>query len=74
MAPWLASDPLLSSQIDDGPQGTLYKQLQKKNEEEIKRLQDKLEDAETNLGETEMSDVLRAKATYLARIGEKVSL
>jgi len=72
MAPWLASDSLLSSQIDDGNQGTLYKQLKSKNEEELKKLQDKIEDAETNLGETELSDALRAKASYLAKIGEKV--
>lgn len=72
MAPWLASDPLLSSQIDNGNQGTLHKQLKTKNDEELKKLQDKIEDAETNLGETELSDALRAKASYLAKIGEKV--
>lgn len=74
MAPWLASDSLLSSQIDDGNQGTLYKQLKSKNEQELKKLQDKIEDAETNLGETELSDALRAKASYLAKIGEKVCI
>lgn len=74
MAPWLASDSLLSSQIDNGNgnQGTLYKQLKSKNDEELKKLQDKIEDAQTNLGETELSDALRAKASYLAKIGEKV--
>lgn len=72
MAPWLASDPLLSSEIDNGSNGSLYKQLQAKNEEELKKLQEKIEDAETNLGETELSDALRAKASYLAKIGEKV--
>ena len=36
------------------------------------RINDKLDDATSNLGETEISDALREKATYLARIGEKV--
>lgn len=72
MAPWLSLDSLLSSEIDNGNQGTLYKQLKNKNDEELKKLQDKIEDAETNLGETELSDALRAKASYLAKIGEKV--
>jgi hypothetical protein len=72
MAPWLSLDSLLASEIDNGNQGSLYKQLKSKNEEELKKLQDKIEDAETNLGETELSDALRAKASYLAKIGEKV--
>lgn len=72
MAPWLASDSLLSSQIDDGTQGSLYKQLKSKNDDELKKLDDKIQDAESNLGETELSDALRAKASYLAKIGEKV--
>ncbi|KAJ3115459.1 26S proteasome non-ATPase regulatory subunit 6 [Phlyctochytrium bullatum] len=42
------------------------------NEAELKRLEDKLNDAETNLGETDISDALIAKADYLAKIGEKV--
>lgn len=71
MAPWLAQDSFLSSQLDDS-NSKLYNELKVKNEDELKKLQDKIEDAETNLGETELSDALRAKASYLAKIGEKV--
>lgn len=71
MAPWLAQDNLLSQAIDSD--GSLQKQLASKNEEELKRLEDKITDAEQNHGETELSDALRAKAAYIAKIGEKVS-
>ncbi|KAI8925368.1 26S proteasome subunit RPN7-domain-containing protein [Entophlyctis helioformis] len=46
--------------------------LRAENEAELKKLQDKLEDAEQNLGETDISDALIAKAQYLAKIGDKV--
>jgi hypothetical protein len=35
-------------------------------------MDDKIQDAIDNLGETEHSDALIAKANYLAKIGEKV--
>ncbi|KAI8850264.1 26S proteasome subunit RPN7-domain-containing protein [Chytridium lagenaria] len=41
------------------------------NEAELKRLEDKLNDAQQNLGETDISDALIAKADYLSKIGEK---
>ncbi|RKO88458.1 26S proteasome subunit RPN7-domain-containing protein [Blyttiomyces helicus] len=41
------------------------------NEAELKRLEEKLEDAQTNLGETDISDALIAKAEYLSKIGDK---
>ncbi|KAJ3290824.1 26S proteasome non-ATPase regulatory subunit 6 [Borealophlyctis nickersoniae] len=41
------------------------------NEAELKRLDEKLEDAEKNLGETDISDALIAKAEYLSKIGDK---
>ena len=50
----------------------LVSRMQKANENELKRLEDKLEDAEKNLGETDISDALIAKAQYLAQIGDKV--
>ena len=69
MAPWYE---LLVSELkwkkDDG----LLKSLKAANEAELKKLHDKLQDAETNLGETEVCDALLAKAQYLARIGDKV--
>lgn len=46
--------------------------LQTKNKDELATLDETLEDARTNLGESEISDALRAKALYLAKIGEKV--
>lgn len=50
----------------------LLSKMKKANEEELKRLDDVLEDAEKNLGESEIRDVMMAKAEYLIRIGDKV--
>lgn len=76
MAPWLLSDPSLSAAIDDNAstpaEGSLYKSLKAKNDEKLKELEEKITEAERDQGETELSDALRAKATYIARIGEKV--
>uniref|UniRef100_A0A669EXT6 26S proteasome non-ATPase regulatory subunit 6 n=2 Tax=Oreochromis TaxID=8139 RepID=A0A669EXT6_ORENI len=49
----------------------LLSKMKKANEEELKRLDDVLEDAEKNLGESEIRDVMMAKAEYLIRIGDK---
>lgn len=73
MAPYLAAllaDPSTSKLISPDP--ALLPKLEALNKEELKKLDDKLEDAEKNLGETEISDALRAKALFLARIGNKV--
>lgn len=51
----------------------LLSKMKKANEEELKRLDDVLEDAEKNLGESEIRDAMMAKAEYLIRIGDKVS-
>jgi hypothetical protein len=45
-----------------------------KNEKYLKESEEKLKDSKDNLGETEVSDALRDKASYLAKIGEKVCL
>lgn len=69
MAPYLehlANAGLVTDQHD------LLARLKQLNDDELKRINDKLDDATSNLGETEISDALREKATYLARIGEKV--
>ena len=50
----------------------LFKKLKSLNEAQLKKLQDKIVDATENLGETDISDALIAKAQYLARIGDKV--
>ena len=46
--------------------------MQAENEEALKKLDDRLKDAEENLGETEISDTLLARAEHFARIGDKV--
>lgn len=50
----------------------LLSRMKKANDEELKRLDDVLEDAEKNLGESEIRDAMMAKAEYLIRIGDKV--
>jgi len=50
---------------------SLLETFQKANTEEIAKLEEKLADAQENLGETEISDALHAKAEYLTNIGEK---
>lgn len=48
--------------------------MREANEEELKKLDERLEDAEKNLGETDISDALIAKAQYLTKIGDKVGV
>lgn len=50
----------------------LLNKMKKANEDELKRLDEELEDAEKNLGESEIRDAMMAKAEYLCRIGDKV--
>ena len=50
----------------------LLERLEKKNEEELRKFDERLAEAEKTEGETEISDLLKAKATYLTRIGDKV--
>lgn len=74
MAPYYSNfleDPTTSFLVprDDA----LLSRLRAKNEEELKKLDDQQKDAEENQGETEVNAILRARALYLARIGEKVS-
>ena len=52
---------------------SLLEKMEKENEEELKRLEERLEEAEKTEGESEISDALRAKANYLTRIGDRVS-
>ncbi|CAG8625610.1 12456_t:CDS:2 [Gigaspora margarita] len=50
---------------------SLLSKYQESNKEELQKLEERLQDAEKNLGETEISDALLAKADYFARIGDK---
>lgn len=73
MAPFyesLTSDPTTSHLLTLDT--TLLTTLQSKNKEELTKIDAQLEDAEKNLGSTEIADALRSKATYLSKIGDKV--
>ena len=59
-----------SSALDED--STLLETMTKANEENLKRLDERLEEAEKTEGESEISDALKARANYLTRIGEKV--
>lgn len=52
----------------------LVDKLKKSNEEKLAALDEKIADAEKNLGESEIREAFLAKAEYLCRIGEKVLL
>lgn len=45
--------------------------MQEKNTARLQELDEKVKDAEENLGETEVRDALVAKADYYANIGDK---
>ena len=50
----------------------LLKRMEKKNEETLELMDNQLKLNEENEGETEVNQVLRQKAAYLAKIGDKV--
>ncbi|KAH0449797.1 hypothetical protein IEQ34_020489 [Dendrobium chrysotoxum] len=50
---------------------TLLDSMRKRIEEEIKKLDDKIADAEENLGESEVREAHLAKSLYFIRIGDK---
>ena len=52
----------------------LVDKMKAENEKKLKEFDEKVEDAETNLGETEIRDFMLNKAEYLCRIGAKVRL
>ena len=51
---------------------SLLDKLEKENTAELERLDKVLKEAEETEGESDIADALRAKASYLTRIGEKV--
>ena len=51
---------------------SLISTLSAKNDAELESMDKKLKDAEENLGDSEISELLRSKAMYLCRIGDKV--
>lgn len=50
----------------------LHEEMAAQNAEELERLDARLAEAEKTEGESEIADALRARATYLTRIGDKV--
>jgi 26S proteasome regulatory subunit N7 len=52
--------------------GKLLEEMDKKNKEELESLEKRIEEAKATEGETDVAELLRAKAAYLTRIGEKV--
>jgi 26S proteasome regulatory subunit N7 len=49
----------------------LLKEMETANEEDLKKLDERLEEARKTEGETEISDALKARANYLTQIGHK---
>lgn len=59
-----------SGALDSDP--ALLEEMEKANEEELKKLDERLVEAEKTEGESEISDALKARANHLTRIGDKV--
>jgi 26S proteasome regulatory subunit N7 len=68
MAPFMQSLPPTLAP----PSPSLHADLLKKNEAELEKIEAKIKDAETNMGETDLSEGLREKAGYYCRIGDMV--
>jgi 26S proteasome regulatory subunit N7 len=51
----------------------LLESMEQANVEELKKLDERLAEAEKTEGESEISDALKARANHLTRIGDKVS-
>ena len=51
---------------------SLLEKMKEANEAKLKELNDAVEDAEKNLGETEVRDSMLSKAEYYSKIGAKV--
>jgi len=68
MAPYYRHITPVSFPLDQN----LLDDMEKANEEELKRLDERLADAQKTEGESEISDALKARANYLTRIGDKV--
>lgn len=72
MAPFL--DSLLQNGIipKDNQTTQLLSKLQETNKGKLESFEAKRQDAKENLGETEVAEAIKARATYLAQIGDKV--
>jgi 26S proteasome regulatory subunit N7 len=72
MAPYLKQITSLPSSPLNQLDPSILSALEKANEEELAKLDARLEEAEKTEGESEISDALKARANYLTRIGDKV--
>jgi hypothetical protein len=70
MAPYYKIITAVSSVLQQDQE--LLEKMEKTNADELKRLDERLADAERAEGESEISDALKARANYLTRIGDKV--
>lgn len=70
MAPFYSS---LCAELSQPLNSDLLEKMKADNAKELDRLQEAIENAEKNFGETEQRDALLAKAEYLSKIGDKVS-
>ncbi|KXS20430.1 PCI-domain-containing protein [Gonapodya prolifera JEL478] len=68
MAPYYR---LVAADLKFAPGSVDIDAMEQRNTEELRKLEERLQDAEQNLGETEVTETLRLKAQYLAQIGEK---
>ena len=69
-----SSSSRLALQIQLPEDAAFLARMEKANEEELKKLDQRLEEAEKTEGETEIADALRARATYFTKIGDKVRI
>lgn len=69
MAPYYKVITSNSSVLEPDPD--LLETMVKANEEQMKKLDERLQEAEKTEGESEISDALKARANYLTKIGDK---
>ena len=69
MGPFYSS---MCSELGREVDTSLLSELEAANKAELAKLEEGIEDATKNFGETEQRDALMAKAEYLCKIGDKV--
>lgn len=70
MAPYYKIITSTTSALELDPK--LLETMEKANAEELKKLDERLAEAEKTEGESEISDALKARANYLTKIGDRV--
>lgn len=71
MAPFYSS---VCTELGRTLDAALLAKMAEENKKELARLEEVIEDAGKNFGETERRDALMAKAEYFCKIGDKVCL